>query len=98
MSETATVKRPDWTQIKQATRVWSEDDVTVGQSDHETVDRAFMRIYGVQMLDPLETWDDGDSFYKRLPMGIVVIESFPGNSGIVARSYYPEIELHGRER
>ena len=75
-------KRPDWTRIKQATHVWSEDDATVGHSDHETVDRAFKRIYGVTVPTPLETLDDGEAYYKRLPMGIVVCESYPGNSEI----------------
>ena len=75
-------KRPRWAQIKQATRVWSEDDATVGHSDHENVESAFKRIYGVPMPAPAETWDDGEVLYKRLPMGIVVCSSYPGNSEI----------------
>lgn len=75
-------ERPNWTQLKKAKRVWAEDDATISQLDHETVDRAFKRIYGVTMPNHLEIYDDGESVYKRLPMGIVICESYPGNSEI----------------
>jgi hypothetical protein len=73
---------PSWTLIKQAHRVWCEDDATVGMPDHETVEQAFERIYAVPMPPPIETFDDGESVYKRLCLGIVVCESYPGNSEI----------------
>ncbi len=76
-------KRPRWTLLSQAISVWSEDDATVSQSDHETIERAFKRIYGVPMPDPIEVWsDDEESSYRLLPMGIVACDSYPGNSQI----------------
>ena len=82
--EPSSTRRPDWSLIRRACRVWAEDDATTGQLDHETMDRAFLRIYKLPMPAPLETWDDGESFYKRLPAGLVARESYPGNSEIAA--------------
>lgn len=82
--EPSSTRRPDWSLIRRACRVWAEDDATTGQLDHETIDRAFLRIYRLPMPAPLETWDDGESFYKRLPARLVVSESYPGCSEIAA--------------
>lgn len=76
------VEQPNWTFTKKAHCVWSEDDADVGLPGHETLDRAYKRIYKAHMPEALETWDAGDALYGRLPGGIVVCSSYPGNSGI----------------
>ena len=82
--EPDSTSRPDWTLVRRACRVWTEDDATTGQLDHETMSQAFKRIYKLVMPTPLETWDDGETIYKKLPAGLVACASYPGNSGIVA--------------
>jgi hypothetical protein len=62
-----------------------EDDATLSDPGHETVEAAFKRIYKVEMCTPLETWDGGDALYKLMPEGeffVVLVESYPGNSEI----------------
>lgn len=79
-----TLTRPDWTFVERAYRVWSEDDATVHTRDHETIDVAFRRIYKVSMPTPLETYDDGEIIYRLMPAFLVVCDSYPGNSSLVA--------------
>ena len=74
--------RPAWTTKESARTVWMEDDADVSAQGHETLERAFKRHYGVITLKPVETWDGGDAVFKLLPAGIVVIDSYPGNSEI----------------
>lgn len=76
--------RPLWTLKERATRVWSEDEATVSDPDHETVNEAFLRIYKVPVPRPLETWDAGDAVYELLPASLVVVRSYPGNDEILA--------------
>jgi hypothetical protein len=78
------MQRPDWTLVKRAYRVWLEDDATTNQLDHETLAKAFARIYKLPIPVPREMFDDGDAVYKRLVGSLVVCESYPGNSGIYA--------------
>lgn len=79
--------RPDWARPDRSTRIWSEDDATTSLPDHEGVAAAHERLRGMAIPRPLETWDDGESVYKLLPGGIVVVDSYPGNSEI--RSLLP---------
>jgi hypothetical protein len=75
-------KAPDWTSSLNASKVWSEDDADVGLPGHVTLVAAFSRRYKLPILDPVEVWDEGDAVYKLLPAGIVLVESYPGNSEI----------------
>lgn len=76
--------RPAWTLTSRAHHIWEEDDGTTSHHDHERLGAAFQRIYDAPMPAPLETYDDGDAVFKLLPSGLVVCESYPGNSGIYA--------------
>jgi hypothetical protein len=74
--------RPDWTLNKNSSRVWREDDATTGDPDHETLGKAWRRLYGVDNPTALETHDDGDGVYSLYPRRIVTYTSYPGNDEI----------------
>jgi hypothetical protein len=75
--------RPDWTLPASACTVWLEDDADVSCRGHEGLADAWRRFTGSAVIPaPVEEWDAGDAFYKRLPDGHVLIESYPGNSEI----------------
>ncbi len=65
--------------------IWSEDDATVGISDHEYLESALKRIFGVekasQMLEMAVRWpESGDG--TRYELKLVISSSYPGNSSI----------------
>jgi hypothetical protein len=74
--------RPVWTLRRFAKTIWSEDDATTSQFDHESLDKAYYRIYKQPISNCLGSWGGGDLIFKLLPQGIVVVESYPGNSEI----------------
>lgn len=65
--------------------IWSEDDATVGISDHEYLDVALKRIFGVekasQMLEIARRWPES-SDGNRYELKLVINSSYPGNSSI----------------
>ena len=64
--------------------IWSEDDATVGQNDHEYLEVALKRIFGVtrasQIIEMAKKIDRDDTTAYELKL--VINSSYPGNSSI----------------
>jgi hypothetical protein len=72
---------PKWTLSSLSTRLWSEDDATVSHPDHERLEDAWKRLFP-ESPTPVQSWDGGDSIFRLYLGGLVVMESYPGNSEI----------------
>lgn len=67
-------------------RIWSEDDCTVHDPDHETLHKAWKRLFDEDFDARLATdyEDFGDGTYYTMPNGYSVFASYPGASEIYA--------------
>ena len=69
-------------------RLWAEDDATCYSADHETLRKAWHRLFG-EDFDVVkvraEKIDHGDADEYRLQDGRVAIATYPGNSEILHR-------------
>jgi hypothetical protein len=66
-------------------KLWSEDDCTTRDPDHETLQRAWLRLVGKPMssyLPPISKTDAGDGEWLMMLNGMVVWSSYPGGSEI----------------
>ena len=65
-------------------KVWSEDDATTHDPDHEHVEKAYKRLVGREFdtRDAIRVNDQGDAIEYEMPEGWFVIMSYPGNSAI----------------
>lgn len=65
--------------------IWDEDDATVGQNDHEFLEHALKRIFGLEraseMLEKAKKKIE-DGFGTRYELKLVINSSYPGNSSI----------------
>jgi hypothetical protein len=78
-----TTKKPEWTRHENSTTLWVEDDATVGDPGHETLGKAWRRLFGSDLPEkPLESCDDGDATFNLYHGGVVAIASYPGNNNI----------------
>lgn len=64
--------------------LWSEDDATVSDPDHERLEAAFHRLFGrpFSRSEAIGGLDVGDAVFYLLPNDIVVCSSYPGNDAI----------------
>lgn len=67
--------------------VWTESDVTTHDPDHETLRKAFLRLFGRELdtSTAIRRRDEGDGILFTFPDGVEVFTSFPGNSQIWKR-------------
>lgn len=68
-------------------RLWAEDDCTIHDPDHETLEKAFLRLCGVPLNGGSyelgsSRIDCGDGEWIRTDSGLVVWSSYPGGSEI----------------
>lgn len=76
-------ERPEWSASQNSKSVWTEDEATCGDPDHETIKAAWRRSFGEDYPDVcLASWDAGDAVFRLFPKGRVAVCSFPGNSEI----------------
>lgn len=76
--------------IEHGRTLWMEDDATaLSDPDHETVRKAYLRIFGKEWNpdDVIEKSDEGDGVDYLMPKCVVWM-SYPGNSAIYAK---PEV-------
>lgn len=69
---------------KKTRTIWAEDECTTHDPDHETLEKAYLRIYG-EKLDydaAVSKEDHGDGVEHVMPNGAIVWASFPGGSQI----------------
>ena len=64
--------------------IWGEDDCTTHDPVHETLEKAYKRITGedYNKKDAKLTIDEGDGLARHMKNGLIVFQSFPGNSAI----------------
>lgn len=79
-----TTARPAWTLDENTSKLWAEDDCTTRDPDHETLARAWQRLFksDFKVSRCLESWDAGDATYNLHHEGIVTVSSYPGNDEI----------------
>lgn len=70
--------------LKHKETLWSEDDATVSDPDHERLEAAFQRLFGrvFSRSEAVDGLDVGDAVFYLLPNDIVVCCSYPGNDAI----------------
>lgn len=64
------LKSPPWVEVGRARRLWAEDDATVHTRGREGLDEAYRRLFKTPVPEALESHDDGDCVYYRLPGGV----------------------------
>lgn len=66
--------------------IWTEDDCTIHDPDHETLDMAWKRLFGTEWVgaEAILVDDHGDGCEHLMPNGYVVWASWPGASAIYA--------------
>ena len=75
---------PEWARWP---KVWTEDDATTSDPDHETVDEAWEERYGSRpdRSQSILTYDGGDCECHLMPGERVLVASYPGGSEILER-------------
>ena len=74
---------PEWDDYDNLVTAWSEDDADVGCSGHEGLTGALERLfYDVLPTRVVATEEDADVVLKLTACGLVIAESYPGNSEI----------------
>jgi hypothetical protein len=63
--------------------VWSEDDATVNDPDHEFVWDAYKRLYGGIRDNVLGKQDKGDVIYYKMPDDVLIAFSYPPGDGAI---------------
>lgn len=76
------MSQPEWTLRSSSWVVWSEDDATLADPDHEGLSRVLRSLYPTGLSRLVETYDVGDAVFYRYADGRVVSSSHPGGSEV----------------
>lgn len=78
------VEQPVWARDSASNVLWSEDDTTVSDPDHEDLAGAWERIFGTSRsaVTPLKCWDGSDAKFYIYDGGVIAVLSYPGNSDL----------------